>query len=128
MLCTAQDLNKKYIDGTLSIGTFNTLNSENKISVNPAISGSVGDYYFESRYNYEAANSASLNIGRYFLKNSKTVKLVPMIGVIVGEFKGVTVELQSYFSNNSWYISADNQFSIHYKDFSKSLYLDWNVL
>jgi len=53
----------------LSIGTFNSFNAKGKLVANPVISGYLNDYYFENRYNYEAANSASINIGKRIFKN-----------------------------------------------------------
>jgi len=121
----AQDNAKAYTEAPVSFGTFNTVNQKNEVSVNPAISGSLGSFYFENRYNYEAANSASLNVGRSIFKNLRHISIVPMVGVVVGSFKGFTAELQTSFENNRWSLSTDNQFSAAFTQSSKSMYLNW---
>lgn len=121
----AQDNSKSYTEAPVSFGTFNTINQKNEISVNPAISASLGSFYFENRYNYEAANSASLNVGKYIFKKLKHISIVPMAGVVVGSFKGFTAELQTSFENSRWSMSTDNQFSAAYTQSSKSVFLNW---
>ncbi len=61
----------------ITIGLFNTINKCHKFSLHPFISGSIGDYYFENRYNYEADNSASINFGKRIFKKEKTFTLHP---------------------------------------------------
>ena len=79
----------------ITIGTFSTLSETQKYTVSPAISGSWGDYYFESRYNYEAGNSASLNLGKRIFRKLEHIELIPMVGLVFGSFKGATAELQT---------------------------------
>jgi hypothetical protein len=110
----------------ISIGTFNTIN-KNKVTVSPSISGYLDDYYFENRYNYEAANSASINVGKHILKKLKNIEVVPMGGLVFGSFKGVTAELQTSFIYNKWIFSTDNQFSYEYRQPDKSLYFNWTM-
>lgn len=111
----------------ISMGTFSTVYANSKVSASPAISGYYGDYYFESRYNYETANSASLNIGKKILKNLKHAEIIPMAGLIFGSFKGVTAELQTSLDYPKWSLSVDNQFSYDYTASCKSLYYNWSV-
>ena len=79
----------------ITIGTFSTLSETQKYTVSPAISGSWGDYYFESRYNYEAGNSASLNLGKRIFRKLEHIELIPMVGLVFGSFKAATAELQT---------------------------------
>ncbi|MGE5108285.1 MAG: hypothetical protein ACM3H8_12115 [Sphingobacteriales bacterium] len=112
----------------ISIGTFNTKSDgSSRVNVNPAISGSFGDYYFEARYNYEADNSASINVGKQILKKLKPVEIVPIVGFVFGSFKAVTVELQTSLESGKWALSTDNQFSFEYTQPNKSLYFNWTV-
>jgi len=112
----------------ISIGTFNTKSDgSSKVNINPAISGSFGDYYFENRYNYEADNSASINVGKQILKKLKPVEIVPIVGLVFGSFKAVTAELQTSLVCRKWALSTDNQFSFEYTKPGKSLYFNWTV-
>lgn len=111
----------------ISFGTFNTIGQNNKVGVNPSISGYLDDYYFENRYNYEAANSASVNIGKRVFKKIKHLEIIPMGGLVFGSFKGITAEIQTSLDYNKWAISTDNQFSYEYTKPDKSLYLNWTV-
>lgn len=126
--CAAQDSSAGRItEVPLSFGTFNTLNAHNKLAVNPAMSGFYKDFYFENRYNYEADNSASINIGKRLRTGSKHIEIIPMTGLVVGSFKGVTGEVQAYADYNKWSLSTDNQFSWEYTQSNKSVYLNWSV-
>lgn len=111
----------------ISFGTFNTISENSKVGVNPSISGYLDDYYFENRYNYEAANSASVNIGKRVFKKIKHLEIIPMGGLVFGSFKGITAEIQTSLDYNRWAISTDNQFSYEYTKADKSLYLNWTV-
>jgi hypothetical protein len=125
---TAQDIKPvtpKTLD--LSVGTFNTVNRNNKVTINPAISGNMGDYYFENRYNYEAENTASLNFGKRVFKHWKHIEIVPMTGFVFGNFKGITAELQVSADYPLWTLSTDNQYSIEYKQSGKRLFFNWST-
>jgi hypothetical protein len=112
----------------ISIGTFNTKSDgSSKVNVNPTLSGSFGDYYFENRYNYEADNSASINVGKQILKKLKPAEIVPIVGLVFGSFKAVTTELQTSLVCRKWALSTDNQFSFEYTKPGKSLYFNWTV-
>jgi hypothetical protein len=125
---SSQDTSKvKIKELEISFGTFNTMNESNKVNINPAISGYLDDYYFENRYNYEAANSASVNVGKRILKKIKHLEIIPMAGWVFGSFKGVTAELQTSLDYSKWTFSTDNQFSYEYTQSDKSLYLNWTV-
>jgi|GEM_PF-3402052 hypothetical protein len=111
----------------ITIGTFSTLSETQKYTVNPAISGSWGDYYFESRYNYEAGNSASLNLGKRVFRKLEHIELIPMVGLVFGSFKGATAELQTSLDYPKWLFSTDNQFSYAYTSPYESLFFNWTV-
>ena len=111
----------------ITIGTFSTLSETQKYTVSPAISGSWGDYYFESRYNYEAGNSASLNLGKRIFRKLEHIELIPMVGLVFGSFKGATAELQTSLDYSRWIFSTDNQFSFEYTSPKESLFFNWTV-
>jgi hypothetical protein len=114
-------------EAEFSFGTFNTWNQQGKVTISPAISGYLGDYYFENRYNYEAANSASINVGKRIFRKLKHVEMIPMAGLVFGSFKGITAELQTSLDYPAWSFSTDNQFSLEYIQPGNSLYFNWNV-
>jgi hypothetical protein len=111
----------------ITVGTFSTLSESGKISVNPVILGNWGDYYYENRYCYEASNSTSINAGKRVLKKIKHAEIIPMIGLILGSFKGLTAELQTSLDYNKWIFLTDNQYSYEYTEPKKSLYFNWTV-
>jgi hypothetical protein len=111
----------------LAFGTFNTINESNKVTINPTISGYLGDYYFENRCNYETNNSASINLGKKIFKKLKHTEIVPMVGLVFVGFKGVTAELQTSLDYNKWTFSTDNQYSFEYTQPDKSLFFNWTV-
>lgn len=127
--CVGQDSSMtKTRELDISIGTFNTKSdASSRVNVNPAISGSFGDYYFETRYNYESDNSASINVGKQILKQLKPVEIVPIVGLVFGSFKAVTAELQTSLDIRKWALSTDNQFSLEYTEPGKSFYFNWTV-
>lgn len=111
----------------LYAGSFSTV-YEKRISINPSVFGYAGSFYFENRYNYEAANSASVNAGIKLFRKIKPLSVIPMIGIVVGNFKAATTELQTSITIKNWLISSDNQFSIGYAKPKNNLYLNWSVL
>ena len=111
----------------ITIGTFSTLSETGKLTVSPAMSGSWGDYYFESRYNYEAGNSASLNLGKRIFRKLEHIELIPMLGLVFGSFKAATAELQTSLDYPRWIFSTDNQFSFEYTSPKESLFFNWTV-
>jgi hypothetical protein len=112
----------------ISMGTFNTKSAgSSRVNVNPALSASFGDYYFENRYNYEDANSVSINVGKQVLKKLNPIEIVPIAGFVFGSFKAVTAELQTSFDCRKWTLSTDNQFSFEYTKPGKSFYFNWTV-
>lgn len=115
-------------EAEFSFGTFNTWNQQGKLTISPAISGYLGDYYFENRYNYEAANSASINVGKRIFRKLKHVEIIPMAGFVFGSFKGITAEWQTSLDYPRWSFSTDNQFSFEYMQHDNSLYFNWNVV
>jgi len=124
----SQDAAKTNIRKTeITVGTFNTISESGKVSINPVFLGYWGDYYFENRYNYEAPNSASINVGKRILRNIKHVEIIPMAGLIFGSFKGLTAELQTSLDLKRWTLSMDNQYSLEYSKGGRRLYFNWAV-
>lgn len=111
----------------ISLGTFSTWNSRDRVTVNPIISWSWDDYYIENRFNYEAVNSASINAGKRIFKKLHHVEIIPMAGLIFGSFKGVTAELQISGDYLKWDFFTDNQYSYEYTNPVKRFYANWTV-
>jgi hypothetical protein len=123
----AQDTTTTKIkEANFSIGTFSTSDKNNLVKVNPYLAVNYGDYYFENRYNYEAANSSSINVGKRIFKKIKYFKFIPITGLIFGSFNGVSAELQSSYDYGKWAVSIDNQYCLEYNRPKASLYFNWN--
>lgn len=112
----------------ITVGLFNSIDKKNKLSSNPFISGSVGDWYFENRYNYEAENSASINFGKQLVKKIKGLYIIPTIGLVTGAFKGYTAETQVLYETKHLYISTDNQVSVEWKRGNQNFFFNWSIL
>jgi hypothetical protein len=112
---------------SITIATFSTISTTNRLSINPFISGNIGNYYFENRYNYEAGNSASINIGRTLNNSIAGFYVTPIAGLIVGNFKGLNTEVQAFHDDSKWYFSLDNQYVFEYADVNRSFYYNWLV-
>ncbi len=126
--CTGQDTSKAKIkESEFALGTFYTLNESNKLTVNPVISGYLGDYYFENRYGYEADSSASVNVGRKIFKKINHVEVIPLAGLVFGSFKGVSAGIQTSLDYRKWAFTTVVQFSFEYTKFDKNLLLNWAV-
>jgi hypothetical protein len=114
-------------NSTLTLATFTTISTKNKLGVNPFISGSIGNFYFENRYNYEAPNSASVNAGWRLNQKLAGFDITPIAGLIVGGFQGMNAEVQASRENEHWYFSLDNQYCFEYADKTRSFNYNWLV-
>jgi len=112
--------------GTITVAAFTAINTKGQLATNPFIAISIGRLYFENRYNYEANNSASINMGRTW-GDASAVAITPMIGILAGNFRGINTEIQAYHDDPNWYVSTDNQYVMEYREFSRSFFYSWWV-
>ena len=85
--------------------------------------------YVEARYNYEDVNSFSLYVGKVIEGGDKiTYAIVPMLGVVVGKFKGgsaganVDIELGKLFFN------TQSQYTFSVIDRSSNYIFSWSEM
>jgi hypothetical protein len=81
------------------------------------------NWYAETRYNYEEIGAFSLYAGHNFSKESKlsSYSVTPIIGQVVGNYKGTSFGLNAAFSLGNFFFSSQSQYtmasSIKYQDF-----------
>ena len=86
--------------------------------------------YTEVRYNYEELNSVSLYIGKNVTEVGKlSYTVIPIIGVVVGRFKGGSVGLNASVEYSKFFFATQSQYTLsidkeNYSDF----YFTWSEL
>ena len=124
-LNSSQNHQQDLHNSSISIAAFSTIDVNKKLAINPFISGNIGSFYFENRYNYEANNSASINIGKKLANKLLGFEITPMVGLVAGGFKGITSEVQAGRENKKWSFSIDNQYTLEYAEVKRSFYSNW---
>lgn len=69
------------------------------------------NWYAEVRFNYEEANTFSINLGRSFEREDKlgSYSLTPIVGAVAGELNGGTVGLLATAEIREWFFSSQSQ-------------------
>jgi len=90
--------------------------------------------YAEMRYNYEELNTLSLYIGKSVsevLGNNRTkgnkfsYTVIPIIGAVVGEFKGISAGFNAVADYSNFFFSTQSQYTVSFnKDYS-DFYFTW---
>ena len=85
-------------------------------------------FYAEMRYNYEDAATLSVFAGKSFTinKNRFSGNLVPMLGYSTGNFKGLSIALNSEFILGTFFFSSQMQYSHALNADSRSFYFNWS--
>ena len=87
----------------------------------------IKDYYIEARYNYEDVKTVSLYFGRSFEINKKVdVEIIPMIGLVYGNIKGVSPGFNLNFEYKRFHSSTECQYTFDLEDRGNSFFWDWS--
>ncbi len=89
------------------------LSQRGTITVVPIIHyQSFTNWYVEARYNYEAAKSLSLYVGKIFSKEGKfSYSITPLLGGITGMFKGGSAGLNVTMDIGKLFFASQSQFT-----------------
>ncbi len=83
--------------------------------------------YAELRYNYEDSKTFSFFGGRTFVANKAIdFSLTPMIGLSVGNFKGLSLAANTDIEWKNWYLSSQMQYSLSLSDKFANFYFCWS--
>jgi len=87
------------------------------------------NWYGEARYNYEAAETFSLYLGRAFTGgNDLDFSFVPLLGGSVGKFKGVSTGLNVDLDYNKFFFSSQSQYSMPVNRCGRPFWYSWSEL
>ena len=85
------------------------------------------NWYTEARYNYEEMNTGSLYTGKMFLNEGKKLSysVTPMVGVVIGKFKGGSAGLNLTLDYNDFFFSSQSQYTFSVKDKEANFLFSW---
>jgi hypothetical protein len=87
------------------------------------------NWYAEARYNYEAAETFSLYLGRAFKGgNGLNYSFVPMLGASAGRFTGVSAGLNIDLEFNKFFFSSQSQYSKAIHKYGPRFWYSWSEL
>lgn len=125
IVCKAQG-DKKLFDGSGLCSTIEWSSGENP-TVIPQAWIYIKDYYLEARYNYEDVKTVSLYFGKSFSVNKKVdFEIIPMLGLVYGEFKGLSPGFNLSFEYKRFHSSTECQYTIDFEDNGNSFFWDWS--
>lgn len=86
------------------------------------------NWYAEVRYNYEEQNSFSAYGGKTFSKARKllTYSLTPMMGMVIGKFRGASVGLNATLEYKDFFLSSQSQFTDSYNNRYSDFFFGWS--
>jgi len=88
------------------------------------------NWYAEARFNYEEANTSSLNIGRTFQREHKlaSYSLTPTLGAVTGELNGASLGLSTAGELREWFFSSQSQCTLSGQTNDASFLFCWAEL
>lgn len=89
---------------------------------------SAKGYYAELRYNYEDASTFSVFAGKSFQtgKGKITGTMIPMIGYSAGNFRGLSIALNTELNWEKVFFSSQMQYSHALRATDKNFYFNWS--
>jgi hypothetical protein len=82
--------------------------------------------YSEIRYNYEELHTASVYAGKTFVvKNSNTFSLTPMAGIVMGNYTGGSLALNTNLELKNVFFSSQAQYTISKESRTGSYFYNW---
>ncbi len=87
------------------------------------------NWYTEARYNYEDLNTFSLYAGKIFTRDRKiSYSIIPILGAVMGKFKGGSAGLNLNIEYKEWYLSAQSQYTVSANDKTSTFFYSWSEL
>lgn len=83
-------------------------------------------WYIEGRYNYEDLKTFSTYMGRTFQNNSAfTYTITPMVGGVLGRYKGGSVAANVSFEYKNFYLSTQPQYTVAIDGRENNFFYNW---
>ncbi|MGQ0739974.1 MAG: hypothetical protein ACT4OJ_13040 [Bacteroidota bacterium] len=110
------------------VENYNLLSREDKYLWMPIVHyQSAKGVYAEFRYNYEDSKTFSLYGGKTFdIKKGADISLTPMIGFSAGNFKGISLAVNTELDWKNWYVSSQMQYSMSLTATATDFYFCWS--
>jgi hypothetical protein len=87
------------------------------------------NWRFEGRYNYEALNSFAFYAGKQFtFGKTVTSTFTPLAGIVIGEFNGGSVALNTLFEYNAFFLSSQGQYTFSTQRAWDSFAFNWSEI
>ena len=85
--------------------------------------------YTELRYNYEELHTASVYAGRTLLiGNNKNFSFTPMAGLVMGNYTGGSLAMNTDLEYKSVYFSSQAQYTVNKDDANDNFFYNWAEL
>jgi hypothetical protein len=85
------------------------------------------NWYTEARFNYEEMNTFSLYAGKIFSGGNKlSYTIIPILGGVMGEFKGGSLGLNLNVEFKQWYLSSQSQYTFSSQDKTNNFFYSWS--
>ena len=113
----------------LGFEQYSYLSPKNGISWVPIVHFKAGNnWYVETRYNYEEEKTLSLYMGKIFCRTLKHISysLTPMVGGMLGQFKGGSVALNASLEYKRFFLSVQPQFTAFSGERDRSYIFHWS--
>lgn len=86
-------------------------------------------WYIEGRYNYEERQTVSLYFGKSYSRQSKfSYTIVPIVGGVVGRFKGGSIGVNMELSYQHFYLSSQSQYTASSSREAQDFFFSWTEL
>ena len=82
----------------------------NNLNLIPQVWFYAGDFYIESRYNYEDENTFSVHLGKPVEIDELRMEVTPTVGLVFGNFKGYSIGLNAENSTPHLSAFAENEY------------------
>jgi hypothetical protein len=90
---------------------------------------SYNHWYFEGRYNYEEMKTFSFYVGRSFSKKDNlTYSIIPMLGGVVGRFKGGSAGVNAVVEYQRLFFSTQSQYTRSFHERNTDFLFAWSEL
>jgi hypothetical protein len=87
-------------------------------------------WYGEARYNYEELKTFSAYVGKIFSgdEGSHSYAIIPVIGIVMGKFKGGSVGLDVTFNDGDFFFCSQSQYTFSKSERYQNFMYSWSEL
>lgn len=102
----------------------------NPASIVPLVYYETKNHWFTAaRYNYEANQTWSLQLGRKFSKDDPlSFSIMPLAGLLAGNFKGISFGTQAEIETGKFSLFAEPEYCVQFKNQAQNFFYSWSEL